>query len=324
MSSDLHPRIDLKIVGDWGNANFSTIAGLINAHMRWRSEPGSTFWIKAGTGFRDNIEAVASGEVDVGITTPVGITLEWARHGRHFFEGTPFAGLRSIGWLPHDDRMIFAVREDLGIESFDDIRRQRPVLNIASTTHTPECLITWVTDLVLRKHGIEPEDIVRWGGSWMEHDHPRKCLPAALDGRANAVFHEGIMVPQWHQLVETVPMRFLEPDPVVMHELERDYGFKPNALRQGRLRAPRDIASLDFSGWVVFVNDTMSEDVAYRITSVLVEERAELEGRFRQLPIERSPLTYPIDPHMMWRDAGAPLHPGAERYYREHGYMTAR
>jgi TRAP-type uncharacterized transport system substrate-binding protein len=23
----------------------------------------------------------------------------------------------------------------------------------------------------------------------------------------------------------------------------------------------------------------------------------------------------------MWKGLGAPLHPGAERYYREHGYM---
>jgi uncharacterized protein len=71
----------------------------------------------------------------------------------------------------------------------------------------------------------------------------------------------------------------------------------------------------------VIVRDDMSEDVAYRIASVMVEERAELEARYRHLPPERSPMTYPIDPYKMWQGIGAPLHPGAERYYREHGYM---
>jgi TRAP-type uncharacterized transport system substrate-binding protein len=32
-------------------------------------------------------------------------------------------------------------------------------------------------------------------------------------------------------------------------------------------------------------------------------------------------MTYPVDPYAMWKGLGAPLHPGAERYYREHGYM---
>ena len=47
----------------------------------------------------------------------------------------------------------------------------------------------------------------------------------------------------------------------------------------------------------------------------------ELEARYRNLPIDRSPLTYPIDPRAMCTHSGAMLHPGAERYYREHGYL---
>ena len=49
------PRVNFKIVADWGNANFHAIAGWICAHLRWRSEPDSEFWIKTGTGYGDNI-----------------------------------------------------------------------------------------------------------------------------------------------------------------------------------------------------------------------------------------------------------------------------
>jgi len=55
---------------------------------------------------------------------------------------------------------------------------------------------------------------------------------------------------------------------------------------------------------------------------VMVEERAELEGRFRHIPAAHSPLSYPIDPRAMPTRVGAPLHPGAERYYREHGHLA--
>ena len=322
MTTGTQPKLDLKVVGDWGNANFHLIAGLITAHMRWRSEPGSSFWIKTGTGSRDNIEAVMSGEVDVAITTPRPVMLEWARAGTHFFAGTPYPGLRALGCYPHDDRLVFAVREDLGISSFDDIQRRKPSLRIATTSHDRDNMLTWMIDIILSEHGIAPADFVSWGGRWLEHDHPRKCLPQVINGAADAVFHEGIMVPQWHELVETIPMRFIDMDASVLAKLKQEYGVRPSTLAKGRLKAERDVACLDWSGWLIVVNETMSDDLAYRITSVLVEERSELEARYRSLPIHRSPLTYPIDPQRMWQDTGAPLHPGAERYYREHGYMA--
>jgi TRAP transporter TAXI family solute receptor len=316
----LYPRVDLKLIGDWGNANFHLIVGWICAHMRWRSEPGSTFWIKTGTGYRDNVEAVASGEVDLAIVTPLDVTLEWARAGKEFYAGTPFPGLRTLGYFPQDDRLVLAVRADTGITSFEDIRQKKYPLKIATTCHDRNNMMTWVVDEVFRLHGIEPSDIVKWGGHWLEHDHPRICLPQAIEGKANAVFNEGIMVPQWYELVEKVPMRFIPMERSALDKLA-ERGLRPAVMKKGRLGADRDIDCLDWSHWAVVVRDDMDEDLAYRITSTMVEERSHLEARFRHLPPERSPMTYPIDPNTMWKGLGAPLHPGAERYYRENGYM---
>ena len=318
--ADLGPRLDLKIVGDWGNANFHQIVGWIAANMRWRSARGSTFWIKTGTAYRDNIEAIAKREVDMGVTTPLDVTLEWAREGREFFAGTAFPNLRALGYLPQDDRLVFAVRADTGITSFEDIRRKKYPLKIATTCHDRDNMMTWVVDMVLRNHGIEPDDIVKWGGAWLEHDHPRKCLPQAIRGEANAVFNEGIMVPQWYELIEKVPMRFIPFEQPALDKMKQ-IGLRPAVLPKGKLKAERDIPCLDWSHWAIVARDDMSEELAYRITAVMVEERAELEARYRHLPPDRSPMTYPIDPYTMWKGLGAPLHPGAERYYRQNGYM---
>jgi uncharacterized protein len=316
----LDPRIDLKLLGDWGNANFHLIVGWISAHMRWRSQSGSTFWMKTGTGYRDNIEAVAKGEVDLAITTPFDVTLEWARAGKEFFAGTPFPQLRTLGYFPQDDRLVLAVRADSGITSFADIREKKYPLKIATTCHDENNLMTWVVDQVFKLHGIEPSDIVKWGGQWMEHDHPRICLPQVIDGKANAVFNEGIMVPQWYEVVEKVPMRFIPMERAVLDKL-KERGLRPAVMPKGRLGADRDIACLDWSHWAVVVSEKMDPEIAYRITSVMVEERSHLESRFKHLPPDRSPMTYPVDPNVMWKGLGAPLHPGAERYYREKGYM---
>jgi uncharacterized protein len=321
MTDKLWPRIELKMVGDWGVANFHTVVGMIAANMRFRSEERSRFWILTGTGFRDNIDAVARGEVDLGITTPLDVPLEWARQGKHLFEGRAYPFLRSLGYYPQDDRLIFAVRADTGITSFADIAARQYPLRLATSVRDPDNLMTWVIDKLLALHGIQPGDIERWGGQWLGSDRPQSCVAQAVRGEADAVLFEGIMTPGWYELIEKVPTRFIPFERDALAILQRDYGLRPAILPKGRLGAERDIPCLDFSHWAIFVRDDMPEEVAYRITTVLVEHRGEIEARFRHIPVERSPLTYPIDPHKMWQGLGAPLHPGAERYYREHGYL---
>lgn len=319
MDTDIGPRIDFRIVSDWGNANFHTIAGWLLANLRWQSAPRSQFWVKTGTGYADNIAALVSGEVDLAITTPYDLTPGWAREGIHFFEGQrPAPFLRTLGWLPQFDKLLFAIRADTGITSFADLRERRLPLKLATSTRTPENLMTWVVERVLALHGVEIEP---WGGSWLEHDHPRFCIPNVINGDANAVMFEAIMVPQWRELVETIPMNFLSYEEGVLQTLKAEYGIQPSFLPKGYLSVPEDVPCIDFSNWAILVRDDLDEDLAYRITRIMVERRAELEGRFKHLPPEKSPLTYPIDPYKMWKGVSAPLHPGAERYYREQGYM---
>jgi TRAP-type uncharacterized transport system substrate-binding protein len=312
------PGVDFKIVADWGNANFHTIAGWILAHLRWQSAPQSEFWIKTGTGYGDNIAALAAGEVDLAITTPYDVTPEWAVAGRHFFEGRPAPFLRSLGFLPQNDRLVFAIRADTGIMSFKHLRERRFPLKLATTSRTPENLMTWIAELILELHGVKIEE---WGGQWLGHDHPRISIPQATEGKANAVMNEAIVVPQWRELVAKVPMRFLPYEEEVLQILEKKYGLRRALLAAGTLGVPVDIPCVDFSNWAILVREDLDEALAYRITSIMVEQRAELEARFRHLPPEIAPMTYPIDPYKMWKGVGAPLHSGAEHYYRKHGYM---
>lgn len=322
MSGQLWPRVELKMVGDWGVANFHTLVGLIAANMRFRSCPRSRFWILTGKGYRDNIEAVARGEVDLGITTPLDVPLEWAREGKHMFAGRAYPFLRTLGYYPQEDRLLFAVREDTGLTSFADIRERKYPLRLASSTRDEDNFQTYVIDRALEAHGIAAGDFEKWGGKWLGSERPQSCLAQAVRGEADAAFFEGIMTPGWYEWVEKTKVRFIPFAPNALANLQRDYGLRPATLAKGRLGAPTEVPCLDFSHWAIIVRDDMDEEVAYRITAVLVEHRAEMEARFRHMPVERSPMTYPVDPYTMWKGLGAPLHPGAERYYLEHGYLT--
>lgn len=315
------PRIELRMVGDWGTANFHTIWGWVSAHLRWRSMPLSKFNIRTGSAYRDSVELVGMGEADLAVTTPTHIGVRWAIEGRHFYANRAFPNLRTLGHLPQDDRLTLAVRADTGIQSFADIREKKPKLRISMPPRDNDCLCSYVIDLIFRAHGIEPMDIVEWGGSYFEHENPRACLKAAQSGDCNAVFNEAIMVSNWSELVAQHPMNFIPIEPDAMRELVDVYGLKPAVIEKGRLRNQEDVPCLDWSNWAILCRDDMTDDVAYRVTSVMVEERAEFEARFRHIPVHQSPLTYPIDPKRMPLETQLPLHPGAQRYYREHGLL---
>jgi TRAP-type uncharacterized transport system substrate-binding protein len=73
---------------------------------------------------------------------------------------------------------------------------------------------------------------------------------------------------------------------------------------------------VDFSGWPIVVHKNFPDDLAFHIAGVLEKIREEIPYDATETPSmkqlcsnsESGPLDFP-------------LHPGAERYYREKGYL---
>ncbi len=104
------------------------------------------------------------------------------------------------------------------------------------------------------------------------------------------------------------------PQDVVQH-LQRTFGYSVATIPAGTY--PRiqsgDVFALSMDT-ILLVTADMPEDVAYRLTRTLIQQRARLAQ------IHASLAAY--DPRTAWRDTAVPLHPGAERAYREAGVMT--
>ena len=78
--------------------------------------------------------------------------------------------------------------------------------------------------------------------------------------------------------------------------------------------------ALDFSDFLLFCRDDFPDDVAYVIAALLCETPEILEAQYRHIPPKDSPVTYPLQPRKI-AATPIPLAAGAERYYREHGYL---
>jgi TRAP-type uncharacterized transport system substrate-binding protein len=81
-----------------------------------------------------------------------------------------------------------------------------------------------------------------------------------------------------------------------------------------------DVPALDFTGWVLLARGDLSDEFTYLLTKVLDERKEEIQDLFGPTSVLKA-LTGEIDLAQSARELNMPLHPGAEAYYREQGYI---
>jgi TRAP-type uncharacterized transport system substrate-binding protein len=82
-------------------------------------------------------------------------------------------------------------------------------------------------------------------------------------------------------------------------------------------KLPRDVLTLDFSGWTIFVHEKADDALVQKIC-------AGLDARKARIPWEEAG---PLPVERMARDARdtpqlVPLHPAAERFWHARGYLA--
>lgn len=259
---------------------------------------------------------VAHGDYDMAITTPI-FYGQMAYEGRGLFDDP--LPLRALAAFPHDDRLVMAVREETGITSLRDLVSQKPALRISTppleSLH-PACV---VADEVLKAYGSSFERLQSQGAVILK-DRPRNLAeaPIPVDPSFEAIFDEAIMTKRWTRIFDSYSMRVLPLDEDVLSGMSAQ-GYPRGTISPGRLPGLKDeIPTLDFSGWLLFCRANLPDEIAALAVESLEEQAKAMEGLFAP----GSGLTGAIDLHKLWQNTGMPLHPGAECFYREHGYMS--
>ncbi|MFI5682942.1 TAXI family TRAP transporter solute-binding subunit [Streptomyces sp. NPDC051636] len=306
------PKIDrsltLHLRGDWGSANLHRVCGWISQELTDRCGPHTRVAIWNSRGFSDAVRAVGRGEVDVAMTTPAAFATA-ALDGRGVYREESFPQLRALGVVPQRDRLVMGIRKSLGITSFAELRENKPALKLATAIHDGENYVGLAAHELLTRSGV---DILGWGGELLEDERPFETLDHVRDGRADAIVHEAYMLPAWQEI--GTGLNFLEVEQEVLDSLRDDYSWPAAIVDEGHFPGCRSFRTLDFSDFLVLTRADLPEDVAYAIAWVLGETRHIIEGQYRHLAPERSPITYPLDPVSMGKTP-VPLHPGAARYY---------
>lgn len=271
----------------------------------------------AVNGFRDKILQVARKEVSLLWINP-NAPLALAYKGLPpFKERLP---VRALAVFPSWDATVIAVHESTGITSIEQIRERRIPLRVSTrdTIAPPfdEDTTMHAVDTIIAAAGFSLDDIRAWGGSVTPVSRPSDPVrsDAIAKGAVNAIFDEGIL--SWGEFALARGFRFLPLEGAVRERVTAA-GYDMVTVTPSRLPGLRQpVSSVDFCGWPMIVHADMPDDVAYALCEAI-------EARKLAIPTDNyKPLDLvqlcTIDEET---PRGAPLHPGAERFYRERGYL---
>jgi TRAP-type uncharacterized transport system substrate-binding protein len=262
------------------------------------------------------IHAVAEREVALAIVNP-SATLTLA------FRGTgPFPRalpVRTIAVIPSRDEIVLAVNPSTGLESVDDIARQRPRLRIGVRAQKDHSL-HFILDDIMRASGFTRNDVDAWGGEFRfdgsipEPDSPK--FRALVDGSLDAIFDEG--ADEWLEAALDAGMSILSLSESAVQALEAQ-GYRRAILSCSQYpRLRRDVLTVDFSGWAIFVHSETSDKIVTQLCEALEARKHRIPWQDEgPLPLERmvtNPREAPYD---------VPLHAAAERFWRERGYLPS-
>ncbi|MBM2812888.1 MAG: hypothetical protein HW416_3647, partial [Chloroflexi bacterium] len=254
--------------------------------------------------------AVSRGELDLGTLNPSAFLTMAYRGTGPFPQPLP---VRAIAVMPSFDLMGFALAGRTGLTSLAQVREQHFPLRVSvrdDASHSP----LFAVEEVLGAEGITLADIEAWGGSIQRLEqppgHPERT-DAMRSGKVDAVFDEAINA--WGPVALEAGFRFAHlQDSTLAHMQQIGWLVHPLSMRFPALK--EDVLTIDFSGWPLYTRADLPDETAYRITDALFRARETIQWDLDR-PVELTDLrggsqACPI---------GVPLHPGAERFYREHG-----
>ena len=270
--------------------------------------PAITF----GNGTPDIAFAVGRKEIDVAAINPSPY-LTMAYRGTGLFPDP--LPLRALAVMPSWDRMAFAVADRTGITSLAQIKEQRFPLKL-SVRESQSHATRFVVDEALAAADFSMRDIESWGGKFHYTNTPsdESRLAGIKDGSIDAVFDEGIK--SWGRMAIQNGMQFLELDAGTQKRFETlgwELGPIPTTLFPG---LKKEVLSPTFSGWPILTHVELPDDAAYLMCQALDEAKGRIpwdtDGAVSLRDLAGGTDAAPLN---------VPLHPGAERYYREHGAL---
>lgn len=250
--------------------------------------------IRETGGSRENAIRLLGGEIDLALIDAIGAHEGYHGEGQQSNHHNP--DMRVLAWVA-PSTMHWAVRQDRGIETLDDLDGQR--FNPSSIGGGGE----YITDLVFQALGIQPD---------FQRMHMDDASEAVIDGRIVGFSYNGVPpIPAFTEVHSARPLHLLSLDEAQLDAVTAELPFlSPTVIPAGTYRDLPETSTLSaFIG--IVANGDMNEETAYELTKAYWENIEAIARSFA--PVGG------MSPQRSVNETTTPLHPGAWRYYQEIG-----
>jgi hypothetical protein len=292
-------------VGGLGGVWYTMFTGI--AELVKEKDPGVIIRVVPGGGLIA-VQKVGEGASEFGFGFPW--TVADGVAGREPFKAA-LPDVRGVMSGFGSSYLQFVVDKRFGAASLDEIFKKKMPIRIAVDR------VGTTDELALRRvmgfYKMTYEDLVKVGGK-VSHAGYNDQSTLFKDRQVDAMF-QNIAVPSSSVLEAKVGREvvLLGFPPEVMEYMYKEYAFVKGAIPAGSYGlADKPLPSPE-SPTMMTANAKLSADVVYRVVKVVGDNPDRVQKIHDSLK--------DFNPTGGWKDLGAPLHPGAEKYYREKGWM---
>ena len=276
------------------------ICRLVN---KGRKEHGIRCSVESTGGSVYNINTIRAGELEFGVAQS-----DWQYHAYNgssrFEEAGAFEGLRAV-FSVHPEPFTVVARADSGITSFDDLKGKR--VNIGN----PGSGQRGTMEVLLEAKGWSTDDFALATELKAAEQSAALC-DNQIDAMVYTVGHPSGSIQEATTACDSV---LVTVGGEAVEGLIADNSFYRSATIPGGMYRGSDEDTMTFGVGATFVTSAdVSEDAVYAVVSGVFEnfeDFKKLHPAFANLNAEE----------MIADGLSAPLHPGAEKYYKEKGWM---
>ena len=276
------------------------ICRLVN---KGRRDHGVRCSVESTGGSVYNINTIREGELEFGVAQS-----DWQYHAFNgtskFEEAGPFEGLRAV-FSVHPEPFTVVARADSGIKTFDDLKGKR--VNIGN----PGSGQRGTMEVLMEAKGWTTGDFALATELKASEQSAALC-DNQIDAMVYTVGHPSGSIQEATTACDSVLVEVSGDD---VAKLIEDNSFYRSATIPGGMYRGNDADTATFGVGATFVSsDKVSEDVVYALVKSVFENIDDFKGLH--------PAFANLDPkEMATAGLSAPLHPGAEKYYREAGII---
>lgn len=268
-----------------------------------RKEHGIHCAVESTGGSVYNINTIRAGELDMGIAQS-----DWQFHAYNgtskFEEAGPFKELRAVFSI-HPEPFTVVARADSGIKNFQDLKGKR--VNIGN----PGSGQRGTMEVVMEAMGWTTDDL-KLASELKAAEQSKALCDNKIDAMVYTVGHPSGSIKEATTSCDSVLVNVTGPE---IEKLIAEHPYYRHATIPGGMYRGSDEDTQTFGVGATLVSSTnTSDEVVYTVVKAVFEnfdDFKKLHPAFENLKKEE----------MVKDGLSAPLHPGAEKYYKEAGLL---